>query len=83
MQLILVKLKARNAEAVKFQEVLTKHGCNIALRLGLHEMSGTECSNEGLIILQVKPDGQAVESLVADLRAIGPEDQLAIKTVSL
>jgi len=83
MQLVLVKLKARNVEAVRFQEVLTKHGCDISLRLGLHEMGGPECTNEGLIILQVRPDENAVNSLIADLKAFASEGQIVIKPVSL
>jgi hypothetical protein len=80
MQLVIVKLQARNTIAVHVQEVLTKHGCDIALRLGIHEQSGDECSNEGVILLQVKPNEGAVASLVADLEALG---QLKVKAVSI
>ncbi|NLO13774.1 MAG: hypothetical protein GX124_06585 [Clostridiales bacterium] len=37
-----------NAEAL--QKVLTEYGCNIKLRLGLHE-AGDRCSDSGLILL--------------------------------
>ena len=36
-----------NAEAL--QKVLTEYGCNIKLRLGLHE-AGDRCSDSGLIL---------------------------------
>jgi hypothetical protein len=80
MQLVLVKLNSRTHQAVKFQEVLTKHGCNISMRLGLHEFSNAACSDEGVILLQVKQEEQAVKTLTADLLAIG---NVEVKTVSL
>lgn len=83
MQLVLVKLLSRNVEAVRLQEVLTKHGCEIALRVGVHEHTGDACSNEGLIILQIRPDSKAVETLVADLKKIGGEDKIVIKPVKI
>jgi uncharacterized protein (DUF1330 family) len=76
MQLVIVKLQARNTKAVQLQEVLTKHGCDITVRLGIHEQGDGECSPEGVIILQVKSDPKAVKSLVADLKSIG---QLKVK----
>lgn len=80
MQLVLIKIKARTQKAVKVQEVLTKHGCNITLRLGLHEVGGENCANDGLIILQVKPDQQVVNELTAELNVLGDVD---VKTVTM
>lgn len=71
MQLVLIKVEARTEKAVKVQEVLTKHGCNITLRLGLHEVTGENCTNDGLIILQVKPEQKAINELIAELNAVG------------
>jgi hypothetical protein len=83
MQLVLIKLLDRAVEAVRLQEVLTRHGCDIALRLGLHEHTGSQCSNEGLIILQLRSDAKAVDSLVSDLRGIAPADQIVIKPITI
>ena len=80
MQLVLVKLKARSKKAPEVQKVLTQHGCDITLRLGLHEVTDATCAEEGLIILQVRPDRDAVNSLTADLQAVGDVD---VKAVSL
>lgn len=80
MQLVLIKVKARQAHAVQVQEVLTKHGCDIMLRLGLHEAGGAACADDGLIVLQVKPDQTAVNSLVADLKAVAGVE---VKAVSM
>lgn len=79
MQLVLVKIKSRQAHAVHVQEVLTRHGCDIMLRLGLHE-AGAACADDGLIVLQVKPDQTAVNGLVADLKAVAGVE---VKAVSI
>ncbi|MDH6367275.1 MULTISPECIES: hypothetical protein [Breznakia] len=47
-----LRLASRVHNAVKLQEVLTKSGCNIKTRLGLHETDEKYCSNDGLIIIQ-------------------------------
>jgi len=80
MQLVIVKLQARNTKALQVQEVLTKHGCDITVRLGIHEQGEGVCSPEGVIILQVKPDAKAIKSLVADLKAVG---QLKVKDLTI
>ena len=43
----------RSAHAPQVQTVLTKHGCIIKTRIGLHEVSQNSCSEEGLIILHI------------------------------
>jgi len=80
MQLVLVKIKARATQAVHVQEVLTKHGCSITLRLGLHEVTDASCANDGLIILQVKPDQDLINQLVTDLQAL---EAVEIKAVTM
>jgi hypothetical protein len=80
MNLVFIKLHARNTEAVKVQEILTKHGCHINVRLGLHEFNEAACSNEGLIVLQVKPDTKATAALLKDLKTLKKTD---VKALSL
>lgn len=65
-----VRLDNRVDNAVKFQEVLTKNGCRIKTRLGLHEASDDVCSNDGLIVLQPYGNKDDVESLVNDLNKL-------------
>ena len=48
-----VRVNHRVANAVGLQEVLTKYGCNIKLRVGLHETSEKFCADDGVIMLQV------------------------------
>jgi len=56
--------------AVKFQETLTKNGCKLRARIGLHEVSEESCSNDGLIILQPCGKKEEVEQLVHDLNKL-------------
>jgi hypothetical protein len=46
----------------------------------LHEADGKECSNEGLIILQVNEDKKAVDNLAKDVQAIG---RVTVKTLEM
>lgn len=54
-----IQVGNRELEALKVQELLTKHGCNIKTRLGLHESSEVECSTSGLILLEFLPNKDA------------------------
>lgn len=48
-----VSLANRIEEAVKFQEVITKYGCTIRTRIGLHNVGEYRCVNNGIILLEV------------------------------
>ena len=56
-----IKVKNRLESAVAVQEILTKYGCIIKTRIGLHKEINGECSPEGLILLEITDDVQAVE----------------------
>lgn len=56
--IMLIKISPRNDIAPKVQELLTKHGCIIKTRLGLHEASVNSCSQSGLIILDLLNENQ-------------------------
>ncbi len=60
----------RLVEATKAQEILTKYGCNIKTRLGLHETSETFCSRTGLLILELVGEKSIWDSLENELNAI-------------
>ena len=51
-KIIGIQVGNRENEALKVQELLTKNGCIIKTRLGLHESSDDLCSTSGLIILE-------------------------------
>lgn len=65
-----VRMDNRVSNAVKFQEALTKNGCKLKARLGLHEVSEDACSNDGLIILQPCGEKKEIGQLVADLNKL-------------
>lgn len=52
-QIIAMRIEQRVQTATEVQEVLTKFGCNIKTRLGLHETGADFCANDGLVILQL------------------------------
>jgi uncharacterized protein YqkB len=46
--------------AKRVQEVLTKNGCHIRVRLGLHDAQIAGCADSGIILLQLCTDDKAV-----------------------
>jgi len=65
-----IKLDNRVANAGVLQQALTKNGCLIKTRLGLHEVDDDTCANYGLIVLQPCGTLQEVEQLVKDLNTL-------------
>ena len=74
-----VLINHRSKNAIRIQEVLTKHGCRIKMRLGLHE-AGDYCSEEGLVILQVCGEEQEIRELEDSLNEI---EGVKARTVSI
>lgn len=63
-----IKISPRNKIAPKFQEILTKNGCIIKTRLGLHEAGSDSCSQCGLILLELlNKNKQDIENLSKEL----------------
>lgn len=60
----------RSAHAPQVQTVLTKHGCIIKTRLGLHETSEDFCSERGLILLQLRSDSGEIKELEDELKDV-------------
>ncbi|MDP4132845.1 MAG: hypothetical protein Q8882_02400 [Bacillota bacterium] len=58
-----VQLQQRIETATDVQDLLTKYGCYIKTRLGMHQQSEDACSEKGLIILEFvdKADKEAYE----------------------
>lgn len=68
-----VLLTDRIEEATDVQEVLTKHGCNIKTRLGMHETDEAHCSKKGVIILELigeKKEREALEKALKDIKGV-------------
>ncbi|MBL4931187.1 MULTISPECIES: hypothetical protein [Clostridium] len=65
-----ITIDPRTAHAPQVQTVLTKHGCIITTRLGLHETSEKSCSERGLILLHINSESNEVEQLENELTEI-------------
>lgn len=48
-----IQVSNRLEEATKLQEILTKYGCLIKTRIGLHDMGEYKCLNYGVVLIQV------------------------------
>jgi len=48
-----IQITDRISEVSKLQAILTKFGCTIKTRLGLHEVKDDYCSPGGLILLEL------------------------------
>lgn len=55
-----IKLDNRANSATEFQQILTKHGCIIKTRLGLHDVSDNKCAPNGIIVLELIDDEEAL-----------------------
>jgi len=62
----------REEEALKVQELLTRYGCYIKTRLGLHDTPGEgTCSSKGLLILEFLPGNEKeVDALEVELKKL-------------
>lgn len=60
----------RNIHAGEVQNMLTKHGCIITTRIGIHEVTAESCSQKGLIILHINGSDDEIKALQKDLNAI-------------
>jgi len=69
-KLLIIKIGARSNQATKVQEILTKHGCSIRTRLGLHETSPNYCAEDGLVILELADNAEDVQALKGDLEKL-------------
>ena len=65
-----VHVTNRGQNATTVQEVFTKYGCFIKTRIGLHDVSETECSPSGVILLEMFGDADTCAQAYADLLAI-------------
>ena len=65
-----VAIDPRSKVAPTVQEVLTKYGCIIKTRLGLHETSSNACSERGLVLLQIPAEADGIDDLKSELLSI-------------
>ncbi|SDF37071.1 hypothetical protein [Sporolituus thermophilus] len=60
----------RTETAPKVQDILTRYGCYIRVRLGLHDAALEGCTNTGLILLQLCGDDVPVSELEKELTGV-------------
>ena len=64
-----LRVDHRRANAAGLQETLTRYGCNIRLRVGLHAADEGRCADDGVIVLQVNGGRDEADRLMAALEA--------------
>ena len=55
-----VKTENRIESSEEIQKILTKNGCHIKTRLGIHNILGNICSKNGLILLEIPQKEHAI-----------------------
>jgi hypothetical protein len=61
--ILLILIGKRKEDAVKVQQILTAWGCIIKTRLGIHDGVLENCSDEGLLILELYGTEEQKEEL--------------------
>jgi len=68
---ILGVLLHKRAEYSKdLQEVLSRHGCIIKTRIGIHNVANNLCSPDGVILLDVIGSDSDIKALENDIKAL-------------
>lgn len=63
-----VLIDKRTDAAPGVQEILTKYGCIISTRIGMHQVN--KCEEEGLVILHLCGSDQDIAELETELKAV-------------
>ncbi|MFP4489154.1 MAG: hypothetical protein ACLFN1_07605 [Bacteroidales bacterium] len=70
VRIIAIRVIDRIKESGNTQKVLSRHSAVIKSRLGFHELNEDMCSREGYILLHMRDNEAAVQSLMNDLDGI-------------
>jgi hypothetical protein len=73
-EIMLVLIGDRKESAVKVQQILTGWGCMIKTRLGLHDDILDNCSESGLLILEVVGDSEKNKEIAHKLNLLKDVD---------
>lgn len=63
-----IHISQRTENVPALQATLTKYGCNVRTRLGIHDADATSCSPSGLVLVDVF--GPEVDDFFNELRAL-------------
>ncbi len=78
--ILLILIGKRKDTALKVQQVLTGWGCIIKTRLGIHDGVLENCSDEGLLILELHGTQEQMDELT---RKVGVLPDVQAKLVQL
>jgi hypothetical protein len=67
---LLILIGQRKEEAVKVQQILTAWGCLIKTRLGIHDGVLDNCSDQGLLILELYGKDEDKEELTRKISVL-------------
>lgn len=65
-----LRVDHRHSNALNLQKTLTEFGCNIKLRVGLHEVGEDFCSDDGVIMLQACGGRETIDRMVDGFNAL-------------
>jgi len=65
-----IHVQDRHGNVPNIQGVLTRYGCSIKTRLGLHEVRDDFCSTAGIILLETAGPREEIDAMVAKLDAV-------------
>lgn len=69
-RLLIILMKKRTASAIEVQKYLTNYGCMIKTRLGIHDGVLDQCSDGGLIILELVGESKKCHELSNSLAVL-------------
>ena len=67
LRILGVLVTNRTKDSTTVQHILTKFGCSIKTRLGLHEVTSDTCTNYGLILLELTGEKTEWDKLETEL----------------
>jgi hypothetical protein len=67
---LLVLINDRKDAAVTVQKILTDWGCTIKTRLGIHDGTLDNCSNSGLLVLDIVGEKEKNEEMTRKLNLV-------------
>ena len=66
----ILRISTRRETALEVQKILTEYGCNIKTRLGIHDGVVDQCSDEGLVILELVGEKDHLTAMVESLNKV-------------
>lgn len=69
-RIMAIRVDHRSSRVPNVQELLTEYGCYIQTRVGFHETTDDYCSEDGIIILNLRGEQAKSEELHCRLNAL-------------